>query len=74
MLVFIPGATRAQTAGEAEEDDVLIRINGNVTIPRGEAADVVIVVSANAVIEGAVRDTLWVIDGNAIIEETLPVT
>jgi hypothetical protein len=71
LVGLVPGSTMAQPLAEDEPDDLLIRINGNVTVPREETVDSVFVISANAVIDGTVRDTLWVIDGDAVVSGTI---
>lgn len=49
------------------DDRVLMAFNGNVTVPSGEQADVVIVTGGTATIAGDVR-TLVVFDGQAVLQ------
>lgn len=69
LVLFGAAAPRAIHAqdGSTEDDDVLIRINGALNLRAGERADVVIVVSDNAVIDGDITHDLIVIDGNATV-------
>lgn len=64
--VAVPRAVFAQD-GERSDDDVLIRINGPLLLRAEERADVVFVISDNAVIDGEVTHDVVVIRGNALI-------
>jgi hypothetical protein len=66
---LMPAAVFAQEADD-EVDDVLIRINGPIQVPAGEAAEGVVVISDDALIEGTV-DYLVVINGDATITGTV---
>lgn len=54
-------------ADDGDDRGLLLRIRGDVTVPRGEVADSVIVIDGNVTIDGTVRDTLVVIEGTATI-------
>jgi hypothetical protein len=62
-----PVSAAAQTAGDSDDDDVLIRVNGPITVAQNEVLDVVIGISNVVTIDGVVRDTLLVIDGTATV-------
>ncbi|MGD9889731.1 MAG: hypothetical protein AB7R89_13300 [Dehalococcoidia bacterium] len=66
---LLPSAVFAQENGENPRD-VLIRVNGPVQIAAGEAAQGIVVISDNAVIDGTV-EFLVVIDGDATITGTV---
>jgi hypothetical protein len=63
MLALLPAAASAQTP--SGDDGVILRVRGDVTIPRGETVATVIVIDGNLTIEGTVRDLALVIEGNA---------
>jgi hypothetical protein len=64
-MFLIPTAAAAE---DGEEDDgLLLRIGGDVTVAKGETVDAVIVVDGNANIEGTVTGTVLVVSGDAII-------
>jgi hypothetical protein len=50
-----------------QQGQVLIGINGNITLPTGEQADAVVVANGDAIIHGQVR-SLIVVNGAAILE------
>jgi hypothetical protein len=60
------GTVAAQGANGGNEDDLLRRVKGNVYIPAGEQVSSVIVISADAVIGGIVRDLL---PGSTVLAE-----
>ena len=68
-FAFVPSSVHAQSADE-DEGDVLIRINGNVTIPQGEYIETLVVIDANAVVEGTAKDVV-VISGDLTIAGTV---
>ena len=57
-----PSSSRAPGRGG---DDVQIRINGPVTVVRGDTASAVLVISHDATIDGVLREGLGVINGTA---------
>ncbi len=63
MLVPLSGS--AQDVDITSNDDVLIRINGAITLPSGQTIDSVGGVSNNVTIDGVVNDALVVVKGNA---------
>jgi hypothetical protein len=65
LLALIPAAAFA--ADETDEDGLLLRINGPVTIAAGEVEQNVIVISDDVVVDGAIEGSLFVIDGDAVI-------
>lgn len=72
FLFLLPGTAGAQPApSRSDTPDVLVRVHGDVHLGPNESADVVVVVNANAVIEGTVREVLVVVHGTAIISGTV---
>ncbi len=65
-LIALPAGVTAQ-ATDGEADGFLVRANGDVTVAPGEAMGSVIVINGDAVVEGAITDTLWVISGDATV-------
>lgn len=70
LVALLPAAALAQEATDEAPFDTLIRVNGPVHVPAGDTAQGVIVISDDAVIEGAVN-FLVVIDGDATISGTV---
>lgn len=70
LVALLPAVVSAQEANDGGRFDTLIRVNGPVHVPAGETSQGVIVISDDAVIEGAV-DFLVVIDGDATISGTV---
>jgi hypothetical protein len=64
LSVVVPGAFAAEPL--AHTGRVLVSTEGDVTIPRGDHADVVVVVEGNADIQGVVN-TLVVVEGTATL-------
>jgi hypothetical protein len=72
FVAFLPGVAQAQEDHHDDgDDDVLIRINGDVTIAEGDAVDSLVVIDADATIDGTVNDNVLVIHGNAIVNGTI---
>jgi hypothetical protein len=72
LFALLPGAVSAQEHDDDDhDDDVLIRINGDVTIAEGDAVDSLVVINADATIDGTVHDNVLVIHGNAIVNGTV---
>jgi hypothetical protein len=72
LFALLPGAVSAQEHDDdGHDDDVLIRINGDVTIAEDEAVDSLVVINADATIDGTVHDNVLVIHGNAIVNGTV---
>ena len=67
-IALLPGVA---SAAEEDEGDLLLRINGNVTVAKGETVGTVIVINGDATVEGTVKDAVVVINGNAVIEGTV---
>lgn len=71
LLAFViglwPAAAMAQSPRDVEGEDVLIRINADMTIAAGDTVENVVVISGNITVDGTVSGTLLVIDGNATI-------
>jgi hypothetical protein len=65
-LIALPAGVVAQ-ATEGESDGFLLRANGDVTVAPGETMGSVIVINGDAMVEGAITDTLWVISGDATV-------
>jgi hypothetical protein len=69
VLAALPSAALAQ---EPDDDgDLLIRINGDVTVGPGETVGSVIVIDGNVVIEGTVTDSVLVIEGDVRVSGTI---
>jgi hypothetical protein len=69
MAALIPTQAFAQEDGRRDEG-VLIRIDGDVRVEEGETVSNVVVINGDANIDGTVRDTLFVINGNAFVGDT----
>jgi hypothetical protein len=67
LLLLWPLSVAAQGNADDEEKDVLVRVNGPISVGPNEAIDTVVGVSDEIVIDGTVRDTLVVVDGTATI-------
>ena len=65
LLLFVPAVIAADPS--AGRDQVLIAVNGDVTLPAGETADLIVVVEGTAHIAGTVR-TVVVVEGTAVFE------
>jgi len=65
FLILVPPVVAADPTGGG--DRVLVGVRGDVTVPAGETADVVVVVQGTAHIAGSTR-TLVVVDGTAIVD------
>src|SRR5688572_26401319 len=68
-FAFVPASAHAQSPPD-DDGDVLIRINGDVVVESGEVVDTLVVIDADAVVEGTARDVL-VIHGNLLINGTV---
>jgi hypothetical protein len=66
LMFLFPGVVAAQTAGDADEG-FIFRANGDVTVATGDELGGVIVANGNAIVDGTVTDTLWVISGDATV-------
>lgn len=66
LMFLFPGLAAAQTADDADEG-FIFRANGDVTVATGEEMGAVIVANGNAIVDGAITDTLWVISGDATV-------
>ena len=64
FLFLVPAALAADPA--TDRGRVLVSVNGDLTVPAGDVADVVVVIDGMATIEGDIR-TLVIIDGTAIL-------
>ncbi|HKG24659.1 MAG TPA: hypothetical protein VKB09_03375 [Thermomicrobiales bacterium] len=62
-----PVSAAAQDKAGSDDDDVLVRVNGPITVGQNEVVDVVVGVSNDVTIDGTVRDTLVVVDGTATV-------
>ncbi len=70
-LLLWPVSVAAQDDSDTDDDDVLIRVNGPITVAQTDSLDVVIGISDQVVVDGTVRDTLLVIDGTATVNGTV---
>ena len=68
-LFLFPSMALAE--GSTTNDDVLMRINGPITVGANEIAGTVVVISDNADISGIVQHDLVVVDGNATVTGTV---
>ena len=69
LLLLFPGVALAQ--GSTSTDDLLLRVNGPITVNANEEVGTVVVISDNAVISGIVRHNLIVVDGTATVTGTV---
>lgn len=68
-LLMFPSVALAQ--GSSSNDDLLLRVNGPITVNANEEVGTVVVIRDNAVINGIVRNDLVVIDGDATVTGTV---
>ncbi len=68
-LLLFPGVALAQ--GSTNVNDLLLRVNGPITVNANEEVGTVVVVSDNAVVSGIVRHELIVINGDATVTGTV---
>ena len=68
-LLMFPSVALAQ--GSGSKDDLLLRVNGPITVNANEEVGTVVVISDNAVISGIVRHDLVVINGDATVTGTI---
>lgn len=69
FLALVPTPAFAQT-GPDDDKGVLIRIDGDVRVAPGDSLSNVFVIRGDLVVDGRVRDTVWVINGDAVISDT----
>lgn len=60
-------ATPVAAQGSSDDESVLVRVNGDVTVPAGESHGVVVVIDGNLVVEGSAT-TVVVVSGRADLE------
>jgi len=70
LLALIPASAFAQEPGTDDDDGLLLRINGDVRVAEGETESNVVVIRGDLVVDGRIRDQVWVINGDAIIGDT----
>lgn len=68
ILALAPAVLAAETHPGGADDRALISLQGDVTLPAGEQADLVLVVGGTATIEGDVT-TVVAIDGTAVLRD-----
>ncbi|HEU5424709.1 MAG TPA: polymer-forming cytoskeletal protein [Nitrolancea sp.] len=66
VLALLPLVALAAD-GTNDSGELLLRINGPVTVSQNETHDAVIVISDNATVDGTVTSALLVIDGDAVV-------
>lgn len=66
LLAFVPSSALAQDADD-DAGGLLLRINGEARVERGESVGTLIVIDDNAFVAGTVRDNLFVINGDATV-------
>ncbi len=69
LFLLIPAAVVAQTADNANEDEVLVSVNGSDTIDAEESLSVAVVVKGDLDIFGAVSDVAVVVEGDLSIRD-----
>jgi hypothetical protein len=65
LVAFMPLTASAQSTDE--DDDLLLRVNGDVVLPAGESVNALIVARGNATVAGTVDDFLMVIKGTGSV-------
>jgi hypothetical protein len=68
-FAFVPASAHAQSVDD-DDGDLLLRVNGNVLVAEGEYVETLVVIDANAVVEGTARDVV-VISGNLTVAGTV---
>jgi hypothetical protein len=72
IALLWPVAALAQDSSDiTEDDDILMRINGPLTIAAGDLVDVLVVINDNATVDGTVDKLVMVINGTATINGTV---
>lgn len=66
VVAFVPTLAFADE-GNARDDNFLLRIGADATIPAGETVGTVVVIDGNLTVDGAVRNNVVVINGDAIV-------
>ncbi len=61
----------AAQAADGKDHGLLLRVNGDVTVAKGESVSTVVVVDGDLVVDGDVREGLVVVHGNAVITGTV---
>ena len=69
LFLLIPAAVVAQTSDHADDDEVLVRVNGSDTIEAGEELSVAVVVRGDLDIFGNVEDVAVVVEGDLSIRD-----
>ena len=67
IALLMPASASAQSPNDEDEDSALIRINSDAFIAADETIENLVVISADAVIEGTVTGSLVVINGDATV-------
>lgn len=67
LLAIVPASALAQAGADDPEDEFLLKINGTLTVPADQTIGTVVMIDGDAIIEGTITDTLFVIAGNAEI-------
>ena len=70
FAALIPARTFAQDTAANDDKGVLVRIDGDVRVAANETLSNVFVVNGDVVVEGTIRDTLSVINGDATVTDT----
>ena len=70
FALLIP-ATASADDGKQEDNGLMMRITGDVTIARDQTVGAVVVIDGTATIDGTVTDSLVVINGTAIVNGTV---
>jgi hypothetical protein len=67
-LASVPVAAQA---ADGKDHGLLLRVNGDVTVARGESVNTVVVVDGDLVVDGDVQEGLVIVHGNAVITGTV---
>src|SRR5512142_959022 len=69
LAAAVPAVALAQGT-TTQTNGVLVRVDGDVHVAAGDTTDVLVVVHGNAVVDGSVRQTMWIVDGTATVTGT----
>nr|PZN65681.1 MAG: hypothetical protein DIU58_06765 [Sphaerobacter thermophilus] len=64
MLALLPGVALAQEPGD---DDFLLRVNSQLTVPPDDTVETVMVINAQGTFDGVIENSAVVINGNAVV-------
>ncbi len=68
LVALVPLTALAQgNDDEGDEDGLLLRINGTVSLPEGDIVNVAVAINSDITVLGTIRDALIVIEGDAVV-------